>query len=236
MAHFEITGTMDPFLTVKLEKGEKLFAESDAMVTMDAALELKGKMQGGVMGALKRAVASGESFFLQEIEAVKGAGKVLLAPTLPGQIQLLQCGARQYCISDGCYMASESSITVEQKTQSFGKAMFGGTGGFFVSHTTGTGTLAVSGFGAITEIDIKQGEDLIVDNGHVVAWDASLNYEMAVTTSSSSGGLFSKLTNSVTSGEGAVLRFSGNGKLLICSRNHTGFIRWVLSKMPTTGS
>ena len=39
-----------------------------------------------------------------------------------------------------------------------------------------------------------------------------------------------RLVNSVTSGEGVVLRFSGKGrKVVICSRNKDNFIAWMRS-------
>jgi uncharacterized protein (AIM24 family) len=36
--------------------------------------------------------------------------------------------------------------------------------------------------------------------------------------------------NAATSGEGIVLRFSGRGKVLVCSRNRENFLRWAASK------
>jgi uncharacterized protein (AIM24 family) len=41
--------------------------------------------------------------------------------------------------------------------------------------------------------------------------------------------LFGNLVNSVTSGEGMVLRFAGRGKVLICSRNREAFVAWMMS-------
>ena len=79
-------------------------------------------------------------------------------------------------------------------------------------------------------IDVTPGKDIVVDNGHVVAWDASLNYQIAASTSQSQG-LFGNLVNSVTSGEGVVLRFSGSGKVLLCSRNRDSFLAWLATKL-----
>jgi uncharacterized protein (AIM24 family) len=57
---------------------------------------------------------------------------------------------------------------------------------------------------------------------------SALRYELAVATRAS-GGLLGNLVNSVTSGEGMVLRFSGRGKVLICSRNREAFVAWMMS-------
>ena len=48
MAQFDISGSVDPLLSVTLNKGESLFAESNAMVAMDASLSLKGRTRGGI--------------------------------------------------------------------------------------------------------------------------------------------------------------------------------------------
>ncbi len=63
MAQFTVTGEIDPFLHVSLLRGEKIYCESNAMVMMESALELKGKMTGGLGSALMRRFANGESFF-----------------------------------------------------------------------------------------------------------------------------------------------------------------------------
>jgi uncharacterized protein (TIGR00266 family) len=225
MALFTVTGDIDPFLHVSLKAGEKIYCESNAMVMMESNLELKGKMTGGLGSALMRRFANGESFFQQHIEATLGAGDCLLSPTLPGAIEVLEVGASRYIITDGAFVAAENSVTLQVRTQSIGTALFGQTGGFFVCEAGGTGKLAVSGFGSSFVLDVEPGKDIVIDNAHVVAWDSRLHYEISVATQS--GGFFGQMLNSVTSGEGMVLKFSGKGKVIICSRNRGNFTSWI---------
>lgn len=233
MAEFTITGDVDPFLHVSLKQGEKIYCESNAMVMMEHALELKGKMTGGLGSALMRRFANGESFFQQHIEAVRGDGDCLLSPVLPGAIQVLEVGATRYKITDGAFVAAESGVTLTVRTQGIGSALFGQTGGFFICEATGSGKLAVSGFGSSFVIDVEPGKDVTIDNAHVVAWDSSLRHEITVATQG--GGLLGQLVNSVTSGEGFVLKFSGRGKVVICSRSRDNFASWLL-KLPPGGN
>lgn len=226
MPVFSVSGDVDPFLRVALKRGETIFCESDAMVMMEAALELKGKMKGGLGGALMRTLANGESFFQQQVEAVRGDGDCLLAPTLPGAMQVVDVGPRQYMISDGAFVAASSGVDLKVRTQSLGNALFAQSGGFFITETAGQGQLVVSGFGSMSVLDVVAGKDVVIDNAHVVCWDSSLRYEMSVATGSSSGFL-GNLINSQTSGEGMVLRFSGTGKVHVCSRNRNAFQRWT---------
>lgn len=232
MPAFTVTGDVDPFLHVSLRQGEKIYCESDAMVMMESTLELKGKLNGGIGSAIMRTFANGESFFQQNIEATTGDGDCLLSPTLPGAMQVVDVGQRQYMLSDGAFVAATSGVALNVRTQSLGNALFAQSGGFFITETSGSGQLAVSGFGSMSQLEVTPGKDVVIDNAHVVCWDSALQYEMSVTTNRSAGFL-GNLVNSVTSGEGMVLRFSGQGKILVCSRNRNGFLSWVRSTKNT---
>jgi uncharacterized protein (TIGR00266 family) len=197
------------------------------MVMMESTLDLKGKMRGGLGSALMRTFANGESFFQQHIEATRGDGDCLLSPTLPGAMQIVDCGqGSQYLISDGAFVAASSGVELKVRTQSVGNALFAGSGGFFVTETGGSGQLVVSGFGSMSVLEVEPGKDAIIDNSHVVAWDSTLRYEISITTGTS-GGFLGNLINSQTSGEGIVLRFSGRGKIYVCSRNRAAFKAWM---------
>jgi uncharacterized protein (TIGR00266 family) len=231
MAQFTVTGDVDPFLHVSLKRGEKIFCESNAMVMMENTLDLKGKMTGGLGSALMRRFANGESFFQQHIEAERGDGDCLLSPVLPGAIDILEVGAKTYMLTDGAFVAAESGVNLAVRTQGVGTALFGQTGGFFICEASGSGKLAVSGFGSSFALDVEPGKDVIIDNAHVVAWDSRLRHEISVATKNS-GGFLGQIVNSVTSGEGMVLKFSGSGKVIICSRNRANFVSWLLKLLP----
>lgn len=239
MTVFTSTGDVDPFLHVTLQQGDEIYCESDAMVMMEATLDLKGSMNGGIGRALLRSFANGESFFQQKIKAERGDGDCLLSPVLPGALQIIDVGQRQYLLNDGAFVAATSGTEMKVRTQSIGNALFAQSGGFFVMETAGTGQVVVSGFGSLFELEVAPGKDVIIDNSHVVCWDNTLHYEISVTTGNSNGGgglgaMFSNMVNSVTSGEGIVLRFSGAGKVFVCSRNRDAFVEWM--KKETSGT
>lgn len=236
MPVFTITGDVDPFIHVSLQRGEQIYCESDAMVMMEATLDLKGRMQGGLVRSFMRNLANGESFFQQRIEAVRGDGDCLLSPTLPGGVQVIDVGARQYLLNDGAFVAASIGTEINAKMQSLGNALFADSGGFFVMKTGGTGQVVVSGFGSMFQIDVTPDKDVIIDNSHVVCWDSALDYKVSVTTSGTGGisGMIGNVINSATSGEGIVLRFKGAGKVYICSRNRQGFLDWLKQEISGT--
>ena len=228
-ATFSLIGTVEPFLHCNLKKGDSIYCEADAMVMMESNLELKGKLQGGIMQSLVRRFANDESLFQQTIEAVNGEGDCLLAPTLDGDMQILDVGAQQYTLSDGAFVAAQIGVDIRAKIQrNLGGAIFGDTGGFMVMETQGHGQVVVSGFGSLFDIDVRPGQDVIIDNGHVVCWDSRLDYKLSVATSKKKG-FMGNIINSVTSGEGMVLNFSGTGKVVVCSRNRDSYQGWLKS-------
>lgn len=230
MTQMTITGSVDPLVTVYLQAGDSVYAERNAMVAMDAALSLTGGAKGGLLSSLARKVLNDETFFQQKITATDTTGEVLLTPTLPGDVCILDVGQSQYMISDGAYLASTEGVELEVKSQSLGRALLGDSGGLFVMKTNGQGQVAVSGFGSMRKVDLDGQKEVFVDNGHLVAWDAQLKYELALNTSKK--GFFGKLLHSQTTGEGIVLKFSGRGSLYVCSRNKGGLLDWILSSMP----
>lgn len=231
MATYFVSTGQDPVLVVQLTRGESILAESDAMVVMDASLELSGEMRGGFFAALGRTMLNDESFFQQRIVA-KNDGRVLLGPTLPGGIAVMEVGAeRSVLMNDGAFLACDEGVQVKNVTQSLGRALFGGSGGFFVMEASGKGQLAVAGFGSIVEYEVKPGQDVLVDNYHLVAWESHLKYEVAVSTAKR--GLLSSLVNGVTSGEGVVNRFYAQrpGKIWIATRNRRNFASWISTQI-----
>jgi uncharacterized protein (TIGR00266 family) len=238
MAQFTVTGEVDPFLHVSLTQGEKIYCESNAMVMMEDTLDLKGKM-GGLGQALMRSFANGESLFMQHIEAVRGNGDCLLSPLLPGAMEVLEVGTNTYCLSDGAFVAAEAGVSLVSRMEKLSMqgalmSVFGQAGGFFYSEASGFGKLIVSGMGSTFILDVEPNKDVIIDNAHVVAWDSRLQHKVSLSTSQG-GGLMGRLVNSVTSGEGVVLRFSGKGKVVICSRNKDNFISWLRSSTAGNG-
>ena len=216
-ATFSLIGTIEPFLHCNLKKGDSIYCEANAMVMMESNLELKGKLQGGLMQSLMRRFANDESLFQQQIEAVNG------------DMQIIDVGNQQYTLSDGAFVAAQTGVDIRANIQrNLGGAVFGDTGGFMVMQTQGQGQVVVSGFGSLFEIDVTPDKDVIIDNGHVVCWDSNLEYKLSVSTSKKKG-IMSSIINSVTSGEGMVLNFSGNGKVIICSRNRDSYQGWLQS-------
>ncbi|MGQ8873237.1 TIGR00266 family protein [Paenibacillus sp. TSA_86.1] len=211
-------------LKVELQRGERFKAESGAMVSMSPTVELKGSAEGGMFAGFGR-MLSGEKFFFQELTAAGGRAEILLSPSAMGGVEAVELdGSYSLYVQKDGFLAGTEGIQVNTKMQNLKKGLFSGEG-FFIVEISGRGTVFLSSYGAIHSIHLAAGEEVIVDNAHLVAWPHYVDYRIE---KASQGWL-----SSVTSGEGLVCRFRGEGTIFIQSRNPQGFGQWVKQFIPT---
>ena len=213
-----------PLLKVQLNKGETLKAEADAMVSMSNTVDVEGKMEGGLLGGIGRMLA-GEKFFFQTLNAQRGSGEVLLAPSIPGDIVDVELdGTYDLVVQKDGFLAGTMGLEVSSKMQNLMQGLFSGEG-FFTLKVGGKGTVFLNAYGGIHAINLEAGEERIIDNSHLVAWPAYMDYKIE---KASSGWI-----SSFTSGEMLVCRFKGPGVVLIQTRNPQGFGGWIKQFLPS---
>jgi uncharacterized protein (AIM24 family) len=113
-------------------------------------------------------------------------------------------GHTQWTVGHGGYLAMSEGVTKETKSQGLGKGLLSGEG-LFVHKFSGRGVLFVTSLGAIIQRQLRQNEQLIIDNGHLVAWTCPYAIERA-------GG---SLSSGMHTGEGLVCRFTGPGLIYL---------------------
>lgn len=206
-----------------LAPGEECRAESGAMMATAGGVEVESKAEGGFMKSLKRSVLSGESFFQTTFRAPEGGGWVDCAARLPGDVTVFDVG-EGISITKGSYLCSAISVTIDTSWGGF-KNMWGGEGGFLV-RATGEGKVAVACYGALDVVDLAAGEHLVLDSGHLVAYSDTATF---VTRKVAKG-----LMQTLKSGEGLVMEFTGPGRVWKQSRNPDEFVGWMTSVLPFT--
>lgn len=118
------------------------------------------------------------------------------------------------------FLASTEGIEIDTKVQNLVQGIFSKEG-FFILKARGKGILFLSSYGAIHPITLEVGEEIIIDNGHLVAWTEDMYYNIE---KASNGWV-----NSIMSGECLVCRFKGPGTILIQTRNPNSFSGWISS-------
>ena len=211
-------GEAFPIVQFELNRGESVKAESDAMIAMSGTIDVNGSMEGGIVRGLTRMLA-GEKFFFQNLTATRGDGEVLLGPATPGSVIDVELdGSYGLRVQKDGFLASTPEVNIDTKMQNIVQGLFSGEGLFILS-VSGKGTVFLSSFGAIHAINLEPGQEMIVDNGHLVAWADYMTYKI----DKASNGWIS----SFTSGEGIVCKFTGPGVVLIQTRNPNAFGNWL---------
>ena len=196
-------------LKCALSQGEEIRTESGSMLAMSESAEIAGKMEGGAWKAIKRSVLTSESFFVTKITAKANETEVYPAPRATGDIEEITLSGEEYIVQGGSFLACEKGIDTDAKFSGW-KGFVSGEGIFMIK-AKGSGKMFVSSFGGIIRKELKPNEKFIVDNGHIVAFPSSMQYEITKAGNS----VFSM----VATGEGLVSIFTGPGVILLQTRN-----------------
>jgi uncharacterized protein (AIM24 family) len=90
----------------------------------------------------------------------------------------------------------------------------------------------ISCYGAIDVFDLQPGQPVVIDTGHVVAYDLGIQFRMRRAVEG-------RTIQSMKSGEGFVFDFVGPGRVLLQTRNPQSFAEWarspVAGKNPKSG-
>jgi len=210
---------------VMLSPNEAVIAEAGAMLSMSRDMQIETKMRGGVLQSLARSVLGGESFFINTFRASSRGGEILFAPTLTGDVFVLTLQNQSYLVQSGSFLASSEGVATDTKW-SGAKTFFGGEG-LIMLRCSGSGTLILSSYGAIHEIDLAPGQTYTVDTGHLVAFPEGIGFKVRAV-----GGLKATLLG----GEGLVVDLTGPGKVLVQTRSVRAFLDWLIPKIPKRSS
>jgi uncharacterized protein (TIGR00266 family) len=196
-------------LKLTLEAGEKVVAESGAMVAMGPAVAVETKMRGGFLAAAKRKLLGGESIFQNTFTASAAGQELYLAPPVEGDLVKRELAPGEtFFLQSGNYLAHVGEQLVLDTQWGGVRSFFGGIG-FFMLKVVGPGTLFYASYGAVHEVAVGAG-GYTCDTGHIVGFSSGLEYK--VRSFSGFKGLF-------FSGEGLVCDFEGRGALFVQTRS-----------------
>ena len=200
---------------VVLQPGETVTAEGGAMISMSPNVTIETttiqRGKGGVLAGIKRLVA-GENFFLNHFTAQRQSGEIWLSSGMPGDMVVRQLDGLALIIQSGSFVASDQGVSIDASFQGIGKALFSGESMFWL-RASGTGQIVLNSFGAIYPIHVDG--EYIVDTGHIVAYEETLEFNIVKAGKS--------LIGSFLGGEGLVCKFRGTGTVWCQSHNDKGF-------------
>jgi len=213
------------YLKILLKKGQIIKTERGAMMFFEPTIVIETKKaEKGVLKSLKRKLA-GETMLLNFFTATDD-GWLSLAPPFAGDLMHvpMEVGS-SWVVFSGGYVASSVGLTQSTGFTGFKKSFFSGESAFAltISADEGPGDLFLGANGAFIEWNLEPGQLLNCDNGHLVAMESSVNFDIKRV-----GGWKSTML----SGEGVMCQLTGPGKVIIQSRNPREYAMWLYRLMP----
>jgi uncharacterized protein (TIGR00266 family) len=182
---------------VYMAVGESFLCERGAMAMMSEGIAVKGSLNGGVRRAVLRRFTD-ESAFMGEYTAEVHGAFVALAPKYPGDIkQVTVYPNHPLVVQSGSLLGHESTVDNGLKVNGL-KAMIMHEG-IAALRLRGNGIALICSYGGIEEFRLPQGQSIIVDTGHLVAWSESAQLDLGLL----GGPVAASLT-----GEGVVARMT----------------------------
>jgi uncharacterized protein (TIGR00266 family) len=170
MITHSIVGDDMQAVIISLAQGDAVRAEAGSMMYMTDGIEMDAKMEGGLLGGLKRKLLAGESFFITWFRCNAPAGTVAFAGPYPGKIIPLSINRQALLCQKDSFLCAVGDVDISIAfTRRIGAGFFGGEG-FILQKLEGTGQLFLHSGGTIVEKTLAVGERLKVDT----AWWLSI--------------------------------------------------------------
>jgi uncharacterized protein (TIGR00266 family) len=237
MNHAVLHGPAFSALRLELDEGSCVLAQPGSMLAMTPGFDVDvraglhmasgGAGRGSGVGAFTGGVRSlfgGESFFTVVYSAKRPGQHLVLAPDHMGEILAVDvAGDDGMMVARGAFLACTPGLGFVLHNAGLQGML--ATRGLFFLRTEGSGRLFINGYGGIVEEILGEGERFVVDNRHVVAFSVGMVFESVV--------LAASLKDSLLSGEGFVVRFTGPGRVLYQTRARpsTGMLRGLFQTL-----
>ncbi len=210
---YDTIGTTLQALNVQLDENETIYSETGKMSWMTDNIQMTTKSRG--LAKMVSRVFTGESLFINEFKSNKGPGVVTFSTDQAGKIIPLDLNESSPAIifQRGAFLCAENgvdlSITMVKKISA---GLFGGKG-FVLQKVAGNGKAHLIADGEVVMYELKEGQKLLVDQGNLVAYESTVDFDIQTV----SGGMF----NWLFGGEGLFLGvLRGPGKVWLQTRKN----------------
>ncbi len=175
---YEITGGSFPMVICTLKQGETMKNETGAMAFMTSGMNMDTNTGGGLLKGIGRAL-SGDTIFLNYFTAENDNEQVGFSACTPGKIIPIELNESKTIIGQkNAFLAAENNVDVDiYFKENVGAGIFGGEG-FILQKFSGEGVVFLEIDGEVIEKDLKEGETILLDPGHIAAMDESVDFDI----------------------------------------------------------
>ena len=172
----KLIGDRYPVLECTLAAGESMVCEGGAMLWMTDSFKME-TISGDIGGVFKKLI-SGEKP-CQNIYTAQADGKIAFGTGIPSSIFSFELdGSKTLIMKKGVYLASQNTITLDIAVQKNIKTGLFGGNGFVMQSISGTGWVFLAAEGDIHEMELAEGESIIVDTNHLVGYESTVSLDL----------------------------------------------------------
>ncbi|MCL2115890.1 MAG: TIGR00266 family protein [Methanobrevibacter sp.] len=222
---YEIKGGAFPVVICELEQGERIVTEGGGMAFMTPQIKMETSTGGGLMKGLARTF-SGESLFLNYYTAEGPNQSIGFASSFPGTIMPIRISGNSSIIAQKtAFLAAEDGVEISTHfRKNLASGFFGGEG-FILQKFTGEGIVFLEIDGDTIEYNLKAGERMVIDQGHLAAMDQSVEFDIQRVKG---------VKNMLFGGEGMFLaNVTGPGRVWLQTMPLSNFINIILPYVNT---
>jgi uncharacterized protein (AIM24 family) len=203
MARFEVKHLEGMhFVDIHLDH-EMVRCEAGALNYMVGDIKIHSQLIPSV-GGLMSSLLSGESVYRP---TYAGSGTITLASSLGG-FHVMELQGESWILEKGCYWASEGSVELQFFRERLMTSLWAGEGFVYLqTKVWGHGQVAVATKGPIEMIELKDGQELVVDGNCVIGRTANVSFKIGRPTKNYFGRF--------TAGEPFVRIYTGPGRVLV---------------------
>ncbi|MBO4358534.1 MAG: TIGR00266 family protein [Erysipelotrichaceae bacterium] len=175
---YEIVGGSFPAVNMVLDQGETVVTQSGAMAWADTDIQMSTNAEGGLLKSIGRAF-SGASLMFVKHTAVRDESKITFSASFPGTIREFMVDAdHEYIAQKSAFLVAQEGVQIDATiNKNFWAGLLGGEG-FVLQKFSGEGLLLAEIDGSVVELDLKPGEQIKIETGHVALFDASVQYDV----------------------------------------------------------
>ena len=175
---YEIIGGSFPAVNVKLDTGESVITQSGAMAWEEPTIKMETNAEGGLLKSIGR-MFSGASLMFVKHTATQDDSDITFSASFPGSIMEFKVDAdHEYFAQKSAFLVADPTVNIDASVnKNFWAGLFSGEG-FILQKYSGEGTMLTEIDGSVVEVDLKEGERIKVETGHVAVFESSVAFDV----------------------------------------------------------
>ena len=173
MPQYRILGYDMQHVRVFLNDGEMIYGDGGHLVAKSPSVKINYAAQGGIIKSFEREL-TGSRFFVMQ---VYGPGIAEFSSFLPGRIVKIDLNGNGIRVEHNSFLFAEQGVQYSATLDKISVGWLGGEG-LLMAHFSGQGSVFVHALGGVSSFVLQQGEEIEVEEGHLLAFDDTMQYSL----------------------------------------------------------